>query len=107
MAILHVALAKLDRKLLRESEEQAHQNMHRMIEAIPVPKKNVRVGPPINPAGAKGYDIILSMEFATYEDFKTYLTHPKHIEMLKVYGPPLLRNMIVYQVDGTYPKSKL
>ncbi|KAI0367485.1 hypothetical protein BV20DRAFT_950102 [Pilatotrama ljubarskyi] len=78
-----------------------------MIAAIPVPKQDVRVGAPINAATTRGYDIILSMKFEKIEDFQAYLAHPKHLELLKRYGPPLLRDMISYQVDGTAPRSML
>ncbi|KAH9891147.1 hypothetical protein C8Q73DRAFT_703067 [Cubamyces lactineus] len=78
-----------------------------MIAAIPVPKHDVRVGAPINPTTTRGYDIMLSMKFDKIEDFKAYLAHPKHIELLRRYGPPLLRDMISYQIDGTAPTSKL
>ncbi|KAI0761661.1 hypothetical protein BD413DRAFT_485553 [Trametes elegans] len=78
-----------------------------MIEAIPVPKHDVRVGAPIIPSSTRGYDIILSMKFDRIEDFKAYLAHPKHLELLQRYGPPLLRDMISYQVDGVAPKAKL
>ncbi|TBU48706.1 hypothetical protein BD309DRAFT_853255 [Dichomitus squalens] len=78
-----------------------------MIDAIPIPKYDVRVGSPLIPQSTRGYDIILSMKFETLQDFKAYLAHPKHLELLKVYGPPLLREMISFQVDGTVPKAKL
>ncbi|KAI8986722.1 hypothetical protein BD414DRAFT_486864 [Trametes punicea] len=107
MVILHVALAKLDPALLKEPREEAFRNIHRMIADIPVPKHDVRVGAPIIGATTRGYDIILSMKFDKIDDFKAYLAHPKHLELLKRYGPPLLRDMISYQVDGTAPQSKL
>ncbi|KAI0327312.1 hypothetical protein GY45DRAFT_1257303 [Cubamyces sp. BRFM 1775] len=78
-----------------------------MIAAIPVPKHDVRVGAPINPSTTRGYDIMLSMKFDKIEDFKAYLAHPKHMELLRRYGPPLLRDMISYQIDGAAPQSKL
>ncbi|KAI0825258.1 hypothetical protein BC628DRAFT_259959 [Trametes gibbosa] len=99
MPILHVALARLDESRLKVSREEAYRDIHRMLLAIPVPMTDIRVGPPINPAGAKGYDIILSMKFENYTGFEAYLAHPKHIELVKCYGSAL-RDVIIYQVDG-------
>ncbi|KAJ3005388.1 hypothetical protein NUW54_g4360 [Trametes sanguinea] len=107
MVILHVAIAKLDQSLLKEPREEAFKNIHKMIADIPVPKHDVRVGAPINPSTTRGYDIMLSMKFETINDFKAYLAHPNHMKLLKRYGPPLLRDMISYQIDGTAPQSKL
>ncbi|KAL1952345.1 hypothetical protein VTO73DRAFT_1494 [Trametes versicolor] len=77
-----------------------------MMEAIPVPKQDVRVGPPIDLASTRGYTIMLSIKFDSFNDFKAYLKHPEHIKMLKRYGPAL-RDMITFQMDGTVPKGKL
>ncbi|KAH9850638.1 hypothetical protein C2E23DRAFT_834776 [Lenzites betulinus] len=106
MPILHVALAKLDDSRLKVSKEEAYRDIHRRLLAIPVPMTDIRVGPPIEPAGARGYNIMLSMKFDRYEDFKAYLADPKHIELVKCHGAAL-RDMIIYQVDGRNPTSKL
>ncbi|KAI0638939.1 hypothetical protein C8Q77DRAFT_18236 [Trametes polyzona] len=107
MAILHVALAKLDESRLRESSrEEAYEQIHQRMADIPVRKAEVRVGPPINPASTRGYDIMLSIKFDSYEDFQAYLRHPKHVELLERYNPAL-RDMITFQVDGLAPRSKL
>ncbi|KAI1789183.1 hypothetical protein LXA43DRAFT_1022230 [Ganoderma leucocontextum] len=106
MEILHVALAKLDKSLLKQSEEDTFKQIHLMLDGVPVPKHDVRVGPPLIPQSTRGYDIMLSIKFDKLEDFKAYLAHPKHIEILKVFGPSL-QDMITYQVDGAASKSKL
>ncbi|KAI0719088.1 hypothetical protein C8T65DRAFT_60954 [Cerioporus squamosus] len=107
MAILHVVLAKIDSSRLKESREDVYKQIHLLLDAIPVPKHDVRVGPPLNPSSTRGYDLMLAMKFENPKDFKAYLVHPKHQELMKRYGPPLFKDMIAYQVDGSAPKSKL
>ena len=54
------ALAKLDLSLLKESKDEAFKQIHRMIDAIPIPKYDVRVGSPLIPQSTRGYDISTS-----------------------------------------------
>ncbi|RPD81539.1 hypothetical protein L226DRAFT_527816 [Lentinus tigrinus ALCF2SS1-7] len=51
--------------------------------------------------------VVLAMTFDKPQDFNAYLVHPKHLQILKRYGPPVFKDMIAYQVDGSAPKSKL
>lgn len=54
----NAALAKLDKASLpEETKEEAYRQIHQMMEAIPVPKQDVRVGPPIDLASTRGYTI--------------------------------------------------
>ncbi|RPD58476.1 hypothetical protein L227DRAFT_188490 [Lentinus tigrinus ALCF2SS1-6] len=107
MAILHIVLAKIDDSCLKESREDVYRQIHLLLDAIPVPKHDVRVGPPLNPSTTGGYDIMLAMTFDKPQDFNAYLVHPKHLQILKRYGPPVFKDMIAYQADGSAPKSKL
>ncbi|RDX43948.1 hypothetical protein OH76DRAFT_1409610 [Lentinus brumalis] len=106
MTILHVVLAKIDSSRLKESREDVYKHIHLLLNAIPVAKHDVRVGPPLNPSSTRGYDIMLSMQFESTDEFMAYLVHPKHLELMKRYGS-LFKDMIAYQVDGSFPKSKL
>ncbi|EIW59279.1 uncharacterized protein TRAVEDRAFT_46587 [Trametes versicolor FP-101664 SS1] len=106
MTILHVTLAKLDESRLQGTREEAYQQIHGMMADIPIPKQEVRVGPPIDLTSTGGYTIMLSIKFDSFDDFRAYLKHPTHIKMLKRYGPAL-REMIAFQMDGTAPKGKL
>ena len=57
---MFAALAKLDLSLLKESKDEAFKQIHRMIDAIPIPKYDVRVGSPLIPQSTRGYDISMS-----------------------------------------------
>ena len=53
----HPALAKLNRSLLKQSEEELFTQMHLMLDVVPVPKHDVFAGPPMIPQSTRGYDI--------------------------------------------------
>ncbi|OJT12080.1 hypothetical protein TRAPUB_11372 [Trametes pubescens] len=50
-------LAKLDESRLQESKGEAYRQIHKMMADIPIPKQDVRVGPPIDLASTRGYTI--------------------------------------------------
>ncbi|OBZ79097.1 hypothetical protein A0H81_00282 [Grifola frondosa] len=106
MSVLHVALAKIDQSALRQTKEEAFEEIRKIIATIPVAKRDVRVGSPLNASTTRGYDIALTMIFDDYDTFRAYLAHPKHLELLKRFGPAL-REMISYQIDGPGTKAKL
>lgn len=54
---MNAALAKLDESRLQGTKEEAYQKIHRMMADIPIPKQDVRVGPPIDPTSTGGYTI--------------------------------------------------